>query len=403
MGWKTNEDSVKVISKETIEDRNPQLYVKRAEEYAKKGMYREAEAEYDKAIIYSGKRWSFYLKKADFYSNIQERGKAIRLYIFVLSTKLHFLVFYAIAWMMSVNFDVAVSFIYLGNIALGIKIVKMILKKFKIKWSKYIIRIIILIVLTIIFAEITNLLKVGDSLIEFCIFLFWMYVIKTVIEIIRDMVKYRSAEKHQEDLFETAFGDSKSSKKKSANIVVPSTMQQNTKKEQNQSNRVFQQDIPPNHKETLQKEKYSAGVDGGMLLALDVPIQKNNILLDKVIVKKNVVKLPVNGENMQIDVSCKKCEAISNIDFEQCERYEIKKGSLVYVLVAIIEYCINIWSNEWNDSIESTCEKLTAQLNHKLNPYGIRTRLSKKGWQFLENNILITFEDVIFLLNSKAV
>ena len=62
MGWTTKEEDVKVISKETVEDRNPKLYIKRAKALTKMGKKKEAEEEYDKAIEYSKGKLSCYFK-----------------------------------------------------------------------------------------------------------------------------------------------------------------------------------------------------------------------------------------------------------------------------------------------------------------------------------------------------
>lgn len=440
---------VKVISHEIVEDRNPELYVERAKEYVKKGMYAEAEKEYDKAIEYSGKKHSFYLEKQNFYEDIGEKRKARLLLIRLLITKYLFLVFFLFAWAFREN-DFGADFAQLGCITLGIKIAEIAVKKYKIKWRKYAIRALMLIgglVLCIIFGSVGEVITLtfvwicitkwvyeklrnmhsirarmligglflcitlalvsaycsGDGDDTMLVMPLYIYIFESVYEMLRDMRRYSLSQKPGivEFAFESDFKDSEFQETSMDSIAFDDI--QYPKGEEHHPDKASQKEDIQSRQETLQREPSFMSVDEGMLLVLDIPIQRDKISLDKVIVSKDVVKLPLSGKNIQIDVSSKKVKVIQEIDFEHCKRYDIKKGNLVYALVAMVEYCINIWSKEWDDNTESACEKLTVQLNQKLNPYGIKTRLSKRGWQFLENNVLITFEDAIYLLNSKRI
>lgn len=291
-----------------------------------------------------------------------------------------------------------------------------------------------------------------------------LYMLVTVIELIGDIIKYCSAKKNKEEerLFETAFGDSESgkmkstnttvsgnkkqaykaspkenptvgmvegvlsafdapiqkgkeyldkfaaeknidfTKKESANTVFSGNTQQKPKQEPKQTNKVFQQGNPTNRQKDLQRESSSVSAVGGLLLVVDAPIQRGKLYLDKFVIEKNIVMIPVNGKSMQIDISCKKFKTMPDIELGNFERHDIKKGTLIYVLVAVIECCINIWGKEWDENTETSCNKISGLLNQKLNPYGVKTRISEKGWHFLENGRLITLEDVIYLVSSKT-
>ncbi len=253
-------------------------------------------------------------------------------------------------------------------------------------WGKYIVRIVILIgAVFMFFAIVKPLLRKLPLYDSFSI---------------KDIYKYALFHKRtaEESSFEQDFDCSEFDTEISPDNEIFDNMQ-----EQHHTNEVLEQDVLENSQEPLQRETSFTGAEEGMLLVLDIPIQRNKILLDKIRVEKNMVTVPVNGGNMQIDVSCKKFEMMADINFEHCKKYDIKRGTLPYVIVAVIEYCINIWSKEWNENAENACEKLNIQLNQKLNPYGIKTSLSGKGCLFFENKVLITFEDVLYLLSSKAV
>lgn len=425
MGWKTEDDSVRVVSKESVEDRDPKLYIKRAEEFVKKGMYAEAEKEYDKAIEFSGKKRTFYVEKQRFYVTIGEEQKARQLLIRILITKDLFLVFFAIslimAWMedffllffnKAIYEEIRIQFGVWSSVILGINIVKRLVymcktkwsKHTKIKWHEHIKHGAILLAVCILHSYLDRVNVVNDLLAIIFIFFYLIYGFITFIALVLDVYAGLSAKRKrmEEVSFEADFASFESDIKANPQSNFSDNFQY-PEKEQQRTEKALQQEDVQSRQETFQREPSFMSADEGMLLVLDVPIQKGKILLNKVIVTKDIVKLPINGKNIQIDVSCKKVETIQDIDYEHCKRYDIKKGSLVYVLVAMVEYCINIWSKEWDDNTESACGKLTVQLNQKLNPYGIKTRISKRGWQFLENNVLVTFEDTIYLLNSKRV
>lgn len=77
MGWTTNEENVEVISKEIVEDRDPQLYKKRAKVLAKQGMYNEADMEYDKSIQYGGGYSFHYIEKSLFWLGQGKNSKSM--------------------------------------------------------------------------------------------------------------------------------------------------------------------------------------------------------------------------------------------------------------------------------------------------------------------------------------
>lgn len=119
MGWKTDDDSIKVISRETIEDTDPKLYKKRAKEFVNIGNFKEAEKEYDKAIKYSGKQLKYYLSKLSFYFfDSKEFGKFIRLFLFVTLKKASFL-YWLVIYLMCLGHEYDSDFInYLSGISL---------------------------------------------------------------------------------------------------------------------------------------------------------------------------------------------------------------------------------------------------------------------------------------------
>lgn len=73
----TNEESIKVISRETIEDKDPVLYRKRAKVLAKQGMYNEADMEYDKSIRYGGNYSVHYIGKSLFWLGQGKNGRSM--------------------------------------------------------------------------------------------------------------------------------------------------------------------------------------------------------------------------------------------------------------------------------------------------------------------------------------
>lgn len=83
MGLKTDESSIHVLPPDedkhkttsaTVEsnllDTNPDLYVKRAKYFVRKGMFAEAENEYNAAILFSHKAGKYYSEKARFYKDV---------------------------------------------------------------------------------------------------------------------------------------------------------------------------------------------------------------------------------------------------------------------------------------------------------------------------------------------
>ncbi len=91
MGWTTNgeakqidptkEDNIKVIAKETVEDRDPELYRTWAKILAKQGEYDKADEEYNKSIKYTGDMVLAYIMKSFFWMG---QGRNIRSIIALL-------------------------------------------------------------------------------------------------------------------------------------------------------------------------------------------------------------------------------------------------------------------------------------------------------------------------------
>ncbi len=87
MGWNTDEDSIrevlndediKITSHTTVEDRDPELYKKRAKYFYNRDLYEDAEKEYDKAIKYSGGKLKYYFAKISFYFDISDHSSAVQ-------------------------------------------------------------------------------------------------------------------------------------------------------------------------------------------------------------------------------------------------------------------------------------------------------------------------------------
>ena len=67
VNWTTNVSSIKVLSRDRVEDRNPDLYVQRGEKFKEAGKYKEAEQEYAKAYQFSAKDDTYLLPLINLY------------------------------------------------------------------------------------------------------------------------------------------------------------------------------------------------------------------------------------------------------------------------------------------------------------------------------------------------
>lgn len=92
---KVDKESTRVVSHVQIEETDPKVYKKRAEEFAAKKLYILAMDEYDKAIRYSGNKLSYYFGKLFFCLDHGRLGTAFVVFITILLKKLRFVACFA--------------------------------------------------------------------------------------------------------------------------------------------------------------------------------------------------------------------------------------------------------------------------------------------------------------------
>lgn len=155
MGWTTNEEDVKVISKETVEDRNPKLYIKRAKALTKMGMKKEAGEEYDKAIEYSEGKLSCYFSKFFFCLDNQMFGTAIGVL---------FTIFWVIIWK-------KLRVLWIGLLAWGISFVSLeyFMRFYAYQYYSYFTSIMGFIGISIVVVAICKMFEVNCLKYIFCV------------------------------------------------------------------------------------------------------------------------------------------------------------------------------------------------------------------------------------------